>query len=138
MNREILFRGFSIERKEWVYGSLVVNPFTKECGIIFFDAIFHGVHHTVAPETVGQFTGLRDKNGTMVFEGDILKNHMNHKGVVNYSQRQAYFCVIDSDQWADGIRFGGEMINVDGDYWKLFETSVIGNIIDNPELLESI
>lgn len=71
MNREILFRGLKAYGiKEWVYGYLLYSDCinTSLSGTLSFDK------HEVIPSTVGQFTGLTDKNGTRIFEGDYDSN----------------------------------------------------------------
>lgn len=76
MNREIIFRGKKIDTKEWVYGNLVMvcNGETLKrypCIVISYN---HDAFdwHEVIPETVGQYTGVNDKNKDKIFEGDII------------------------------------------------------------------
>ena len=139
--REILFRGKRVDNGEWVYGYLCVFkgvsqmyvPFTEEEekeneGHIF--SAIGGVWHIIIPETVGQYTGLTDKNGKKIFEGDIVK-YDDLTGIINYSF--GCYCVkTNKPDWRN--RNNPAIDIVFNEYPN--EIKVIGNIHDNPELLE--
>lgn len=119
--REILFRGKRRDTGEWVYGSLQIFK-----GYSIFDRDYYKNFFTVIGNTVGQFTGLLDKSGMKVFEGDIVNARNSlHK------DRIIYKVVYDEN----GFYYRDE----DGVCWhpyNLDNARVIGNIYDNPELLE--
>lgn len=127
--REILFRGKEIGIDRWVHGSLDIHK--SGVVVIMSDEIVTSIYARVDPDTVGQFTGLTDKNGKKIFEGDIV--HMNSKkfglsghGVVVY--RNGGFAIDDRKR----NRLYPFMQN--GQY-NAGEYRVDGNIHDNPELI---
>ncbi len=120
--REILFRGETV-RNEWITGLLahIGNAWyiSNKAGI--------ATAYEVIPATIGEYTGLTDKDGVKIFEGDIVKGKVHVlcgyrivKAVVIYDTADARFA----------LEHGGEYKNIP------FEREVIGNIHDNPELLE--
>lgn len=84
MNREILFRGKRVDNGEWVYGYYIA---------VFSHSIVddRGVAFEVNPKTIGQYTGLKDKNGKKIFGGDILKSYYDKPGIVKWNNEIGAF-----------------------------------------------
>lgn len=120
--REILFRGkFG---NEWKYGFLSIEP----QGLVIQEPYKNNSSNVwhIDADTVGQYTGLTDKNGTKIFEGDIVKyGDTVHNVVFEQRNGTAYFGLVYST--LETLSFGY--------YQDLKQIEVIGNIYDDPELL---
>ena len=122
--REILFRGKRTDNGTWTCGYLFCT--WERAYLCWGTTNSVPIMEEVIPETVGQYTGLTDKNGKKIFEGDIVTGYFNHEKIVGY------------------IFYGGNaqfFIQRDGIYGIGLDNSdcwleVIGNIHDNPELLK--
>lgn len=135
MKRQIKFRGQLSHSKQWVYGNLIIAK-NGQPYIIPSELFEPDGHHLiinsdepfwVIPETVGQFTGLLDKNKTEIYEGDIVKSLIGKKDVVIF--KLGCFC------------WDNQPLTFDRQDFKIYETEdwaeVIGNIYENPELIPS-
>ena len=157
--RTIKFRGKDILTDKLVYGDLLhlgnayaivtsyeeeeleVNPISDHLEFRVEDIA--GVY----PETVGQFTGLLDKNGKEIYEGDVIEIKeiggygCKRKGVVEYDVDDCVFVVrVLPPSWADIVRLSTRVqICADGNctHEYINQYTVIGNIHDNPELLKT-
>ena len=137
--REILFRGKKIYGGNWVYGSLIHRG--KYCCILQSEKDIHpmddpyldsdlgtidGYATPVDPVTVGQFTGILDKDSKLIFEGDILENHFfdidNGHGVVVYNDG-----AFEVSNPIKTVTFHENLWGKD--------VAVIGNTFDHPELI---
>ena len=87
MNREILFRGKRVDNDEWVYGHLIKGA-TRH---VIQKSIAQYPQYDVIPETIGEYTGLTDKNGKKIFEGDILKSYYDKPGIVKWNNEIGAF-----------------------------------------------
>lgn len=132
--REILFRGKCLDDNLWVYGSFVMDALEQKNGLCGVDGFIRLYNPTIAKtemfevdrETVGQYTGLKDKNDKMIFEDDILLLDMYgvaYVGVVTY--RDALFEVVTGT--ASPALYEAA---------RSFKCEVIGNIHDDPILYE--
>ena len=130
--REILFRGKRTDNGEWIegfYSAEEYDPYIEKIEYIpRIQIIGKCVSLGVIPETVGQYTGLTDKNGKRIFEGDIVERVSDgERAVISWLKYSACFG-LSFDGWCCGFD------NYDDNLPSNFE--VIGNIHDNPELLE--
>lgn len=130
--REILFRAKDEASNKWVYGYYVHLPSAAGCvHIMQVPAGNPDESNTVyyiIPETVGEYTGLVDKNGKKIFEGDIVRyNDTLHKVVFCTINGCAFFGITYPDR--------GEVWNFDG-ITCAHKMKILGNIHDNPELVE--
>lgn len=155
MNREIKFRGKMIPENEWIFGTILRIPAPPVCFgksetdkyyIQFPDPRYmpdwnmpyRMVQGEVNPDTIGQYTGLHDKNGKEIYEGDIVlyqdwemayegggNDSFINKGIVEYCEDNCCFNVTERQtvDLADVLYKDNE------------DLEVIGNIYDNPELL---
>ena len=141
--REILFRGKTKVGK-WVCGNYAFTDNNGEQHFIFQNKAFE---YEVIPETVGQYTGLTDKNGKKIFEGDILKGYVypffnEEKDEFNYFAEVVWF---ENSPAFGYVTHKNPLSKVNGisngntDYLEDFYSNcweIIGNIHDNPELLK--
>lgn len=129
--REILFRAKRMDNGEWVEGSLIVYPDGDSYICCDCDEPDTLNKYKVAPETVCQYIGLTDKNGKKIWENDICIIHSS-----NIDEEDGYFTVEWDD---DGARIvlNGNSLTVDFDNFYGYECEIIGNIFDNPDLLEA-
>ena len=138
--REILFRGKRVDNGEWITGNYVAAHHHWHNRGIHVDWIvsaacanggwfaLHGRHPVVA-DTVGQYTGLIDKNGKKIFEGDILSTHFdfNNPEVESHAVVEwGNFTWVTHQPGYDP----DEITDFDKGLW-----TVIGNVHDNPELI---
>ena len=127
--REILFRGKRMDNGEWIFGDLIHEPWA------YFIQVDTGSgnerirkRYAITEETVGQYTGLKDKNGKRIFEGDIISffnwgGNVLKRAVVWVPQLGRFSVFIDG-----ALSVGVNPI--------LGSHKVIGNIHDNPELMK--
>ena len=124
--RDIIFRGKREDNGEWITES---ETYIKDGdGTWLCDESNDVVK--VLPETVGQYTGLTDKNGVKIFEGDILGGYLDD----NYPENQTVMEVVWCDCW-----WGTKEIGCDPDLleWEDGEIlEIVGNVFDNPEMMK--
>ena len=156
MNREMLFRGKSIGTNEWLYGHLfnygLTAPTNVPCISVCVPKSWEDVRlfYAVHPDTIGQYTGLKDKNKKKIFEWDILK-FIAPDGTIRYfvvewaSEDRILNSLSGFKNDGNPIRISGWCFNWKGN--RLYPSvidgvpdneamEIVGNIHDNPELLK--
>lgn len=141
--REIIFRGKRTDNGEWVKGYYSAELYSNTH---YISAWYYGSYaelqkFEVDPETIGQFTGLTDVNGTRIFEGDIVKTHYGNAVKADFVEQVVFFngifCTMYKPNAAAcgwySIIGGPRPISPTTVYMDRVE--VIGNLHDNPELL---
>lgn len=139
--REILFRGKRLRDGTWVYGNLFIDE-KKDKHEILCGYTNYRIAWEVDPASVGQFTGLTDKNGTRVYEGDVFKMDEDDIAVVIFKDgcyllEVHGICEAWTESGFDECGGGYGIIDCDPiDWYYIHKMEVIGNTHDNPELLE--
>lgn len=151
--REYLFRGKRTYDGNWVYGNLIRDD-CKNVFIIPQSDFYVDGHHLyyydesdtpvfIDEYTIGEYTGLLDRNGNKVFEGDILRIYKNMSGMDDYYYPPLEYPELVVVRW-DMCAWTWETLTEDKYYihfpdaWCHYECEVIGNEFDNPELMKEV
>lgn len=145
MERELKFRGLR-NNGEWVYGGFCRRWNDKPCIVVYNPKerkdepnsyeddwdIYVDVHE----DTIGQFTGLLDKNGNEIYEGDIITLNGNYPRVVLWDK--VSWVLMPTEYYHDEVFWVMNLQHPGLDWWEEFadEFEVIGNIYNNPELIK--
>lgn len=128
MNERYLFRGKRKDMQGWIEGDLVHTRTTTQ-GVVT-EIYTLDMSYEVDPETVGQCTGLKDKNGKLIYEGDIVK------GLFNFGLEIMSVCTFENGAFGlTAKQCGAYHFSAFTSLWEV-QYEVIGNIHDNPNLLK--
>ena len=141
MKREIKFRGKRIDKDVFVFGDMLTGMGYKKGKFYILPHLTYYPGdcndlggYEVIPETIGQFTGLLDKNGKEIYEGDIIRSYDSENNPIIHSiswdnKKVCYVATMLQHPLIGGPIYKG--------WIDEFEKEVIGNVFDNPELLKA-
>lgn len=160
MEREIKFRGKTINGNEWIYGPTISHGTIKRKANKWYMEVAENKWKGLQPNTLGQYTGLKDKNGKEIYEGDILRVEEFKNESASIEKSKEFYEVFDLEDmkgekqreyttpvsWEDGA-FAISVSQENDTYldvlfgdmrrsFPIFIFEIIGNIHDNPELLK--
>lgn len=124
--REIKFRGFNNFNNGWIYGSLV--EIYEDCHILKEGKTFFDRHTKVDKDSIGQYTGLKDKDGKEIYEGDILEFSKGGIMYVEWNDDFKMFVLVDPREKKASLNIC---------IYATEHIKVIGNIFENKELLKT-
>lgn len=137
--REIKFRAKRLDNNEWVYGNCIIDNWGDENNNIIYGIledrkapsfIENWIPVKVNNNTLGQFTGLKDKNDKEIYEGDVVR-------IFAYNFDEEEFFVVKYNNDTARYELVSDDLCVSFDNVYNYEVEIIGNIYDNPELLEA-